>query len=589
VESPPSAPPVAPPVPPLQPLGGWAAGRGPPRANLKQRSCSEGRVVPPNGQPGGLRRRLSSSRAHELEAAAATSAAAAGASSSSSGGMHSLLARCGSEGRRCSEALLTMARSGVESLREASCSGSRRAPPEPHPALAGGRRGSTSKELLLRTLQGGGAAGSSSKEARLRASLTADADVEALMRTLRAEEGEVRELMLRQAAWEARHPLAATLVLVPEGKGLAWWDLLMLAFVALFSVLMPLDVAFGNLLDRSATVGGFMACLDVCFLIDFGLGFRTAYPHASARATLVKLPWMIAWHYLRSTIFWVDLTCALPFYLWIRFSGLSEIYWWIDLLKLTRILRLLKLPYLLGRNKKWQKLRLIVHPSVISLGAGLASLLYLLHLVGCVYVVVVRREVDDYLAMHSPLSADELHDEAANEWWPPRDFLGVGGSGDRAELTADTYLWAFWWALCMMVGEPFTPHTPAETAFSMVILLAGFLASAYVIGTCTTALSELSASTNFERQKRDYVDQYLRYRKIPTALRKHIAQFYQFAGFGAESERQLAELPATLQLQLDLVFHRDLFLQVPFFKSCTVAELMQVVPRIRREYAWPVT
>ena len=306
--------------------------------------------------------------------------------------------------------------------------------------------------------------------------------------------------------------------------------------------------------------------------------------HAGGR--LVKLPWMVAGHYLRSTMFWVDLMCALPFYLWLRFTTLT-LSWWIELLKLTRILRLLKLPYLLGRNKKWHKLRLIVHPSLISLGAGLASLLYLIHLVGCVYVVVVRREVDAYLASHGPATAEELHADAANDWWPPEHFIQVEGGGEHVELTAATYLWAYWWALCMMVGEPFTPQTPAEAAFSLVVLLAGFLASAYVIGMCTTALSELSASTNFERQKRDYVDQYLRYRKTPPALRKHIAQFYQFAGFGAESERQLAELPATLQLQLDLVFHRDLFLQVPFFKSCTVAELMQVVPRIRREYAWP--
>ena len=59
----------------------------------------------------------------------------------------------------------------------------------------------------------------------------------------------------------------------------------------------------------------------------------------------------------------------------------------------------------------------------------------------------------------------------------------------------------------------------------------------------------------------------------------------EFAGFD-ESEEMLAELPISLRLQLDLVLNRDLFLKVPFFKSCDTSFLTVMVPRIHREYTW---
>ena len=57
----------------------------------------------------------------------------------------------------------------------------------------------------------------------------------------------------------------------------------------------------------------------------------------------------------------------------------------------------------------------------------------------------------------------------------------------------------------------------------------------------------MSAAANMERQKRDNIDQYLRYKKIPPKLRKQIQQFYHFAGFD-ENEAILQDLPITLRL-----------------------------------------
>ena len=71
----------------------------------------------------------------------------------------------------------------------------------------------------------------------------------------------------------------------------------------------------------------------------------------------------------------------------------------------------------------------------------------------------------------------------------------------------------------------------------------------------------MSAASNLEQQKRDYIEQFLLRKQIPKSLRRQVAQFYEFAGFD-ESEEMLSELPISLRLQLDLVLNRDLFLKV---------------------------
>ena len=60
-----------------------------------------------------------------------------------------------------------------------------------------------------------------------------------------------------------------------------------------------------------------------------------------------------------------------------------------------------------------------------------------------------------------------------------------------------------------------------------------------------------------------------------------------FAGFDeGEHTKRLQGLPMTLRLQIDFVMNCRLFLQVPFFKGCDIAEITAIVPHIYQEFAW---
>jgi CRP-like cAMP-binding protein len=173
---------------------------------------------------------------------------------------------------------------------------------------------------------------------------------------------------------------------------------------------------------------------------------------------------------------------------------------------------------------------------------------------------------------------------------PPASCYTVEGTGTDAALVLFSrrlYLFSIYWLMCSVSGTNVpAPFTAIEMAFSLAVVLGGFLVTAYVIGTFTGALSHLSAASNMEHQKRDFIEQFLRRKQIPKPLRRQVAQFFEFSGFDDEATDTLSELPVSLRLQLDLVINRDLFLKVPFFKNCETSFLIVMVPRIHREYTW---
>ena len=285
------------------------------------------------------------------------------------------------------------------------------------------------------------------------------------------------------------------------------------------------------------------------------------------------------------------------------------------LFKLIRTIRLLKLPRLLEANPVFRRLRSRLSHSFQLLLSGQCFLLYVCHLFACLYIYISDYEMSDTLAslpeawggltlanataaaaanattVGAP-SAMSLEGRLTDAYWlPPTSVFHLERRDEFGAVLIEwdmtgTYFYALLWVMCAISGVGAAmPHTKLETFFSVVLVLGGFLVTAYVIGTFTTALSQMSAAANYEQQKRDYIDQFLRRKQIPKALRRQVAQFYEFAGFD-DMEEMLVALPISLRLQLDLVLNRDIILKVPFFRGCDTSCLIVMVPRIQREYVW---
>ena len=474
------------------------------------------------------------------------------------------------------------------------------------------------------------------REERLRLMVNEDPNVEALLMRIRRSEMQAINVREQETNWEAAHPLSSRLVLSP-GSGLkAWWDVAMLTLVLFSAITMPLDLAFD--LGKDSVLSVLFLLLDASFVLDFVLCFRIAFAAPDSQM-LIRQPSVILKRWLASW-FMLDFIAAIPLAsvdLMVTTLAPNARTGWVDALKLVRIVRILKLPRLLGTNPLWKRLRSQISNSYLQLTFGLSFLLYACHFCGCIYVVIARHELRALLDEHaaalglatsanltasatasaSSLAASSLTASAGSAaaafglpdtlqggWLPPpttwyADALPASSSSSSPPLPTagtslltirvrgwDMYVYSLVYALTALsgTGVPY-PHTGLEMGFTFLIELLGFLVTAYVIGTFTTALSQISAASNLEHQKRDYVDQFLQRKGIPKALRSQVAQFYEFAGFD-DSDAMLGELPISLRLQLDLVLNRDLFLKVPFFRNCETSFLIVMVPRIHRECSW---
>ena len=92
---------------------------------------------------------------------------------------------------------------------------------------------------------------------------------------------EERQRLQLQQDWEGSHPVLARLTPVPDSKLLEAWDLWILLLVIVFAILTPLDIAF----DLGSELDGLMVMLDICFILDFLVGFRKAFLEARGPST----------------------------------------------------------------------------------------------------------------------------------------------------------------------------------------------------------------------------------------------------------------------------------------------------------------
>lgn len=108
------------------------------------------------------------------------------------------------------------------------------------------------------------------------------------------------------------------------------------------------------------------------------------------------------------------------------------------------------MPRLLFYNMRWNLLKFKVSESVLKVLQGFALLVFVGHVTGCIYTVIVRHEVDDLLRRHTSLTnvwgSDLICDhsgtrcqlQTTSSWLPPPRFLSI--EDNELLLGHDLYL-----------------------------------------------------------------------------------------------------------------------------------------------------
>jgi hypothetical protein len=107
-----------------------------------------------------------------------------------------------------------------------------------------------------------------------------------------------------QKKWES-------MILTPKQKFKVYWDFLIIILSIINSIQIPIEFAFPEVFDEATTVQISDRIIDVLFIFDIFINFRTAYVD-SRTDELILNPNKIARNYFKGR-FWIDLVASLPF------------------------------------------------------------------------------------------------------------------------------------------------------------------------------------------------------------------------------------------------------------------------------------
>lgn len=362
----------------------------------------------------------------------------------------------------------------------------------------------------------------------------------------------------------------------------AVWDWIILALVIFTAIEIPFSVAFLMPLQKDReeeleekTKGDwsflkvtpllvFNLCVDLMFIIDIFINFRTTFIKLNTDE-VISNPKQIALHYLK-TWFVVDFVAAIPFEFMIT-TKVDSATTLFGLLKTARLLRLVRVARKLDRYSEYGFAVVILLTCLFTLIA---------HWLACIWHGIGYSEKRNDMGWIQELTKN----------------LNLNSNTTGPDLQT-RYITALYFTLSSLTSVGFgnvSPNTDAEKIFSVCVMIIGALMYASIFGNLTAIIQRLySRASRFHRDLR-VIEDFVRFYKIPKATKEELDEYFRHEWAytkGVDMETVLNRFPESLQADVCLHLHRNLFTECGAFKTASEGCLRALALRFKIRHYLP--
>jgi len=352
----------------------------------------------------------------------------------------------------------------------------------------------------------------------------------------------------------------------------AVWDWIVLLLVIFTAIEIPFSVAFlmalqddnGWTFIKVSPLLVFNLWVDLMFIIDIIINFRTTFIKTNTDE-VISNPKQIALHYLK-TWFVVDFVAAIPFEFMItpRVDSATTLF---GLLKSARLLRLVRVARKLDRYSEYGT-------AVVILLTGLFTLIA--HWLACIWHGIGDIEKSNEFGWIQELRKNlNLH------------YNSTGPS------IQTRYITSLYFTLSSLTSVGFgnvSPNTDAEKIFSVCVMIIGALMYASIFGNLTAIIQRLySRTSRFHRDLR-VIEDFVQFYKIPKSTKEELDEYFRHEWAytkGVDMETVLKRFPESLQADVCLYLHRNLFTECGAFKTASEGCLRALALRFKIRHYLP--
>jgi len=322
------------------------------------------------------------------------------------------------------------------------------------------------------------------------------------------------------------------------------WTLGVLLLVVFSTIIIPMEFAFPN---ETFTPDAIATIIDIIFIIDVVLSFRTAYTDANGEEVFDKES--IKRNYMK-TWFSIDLIACFPLELLVSLWNNQQNSAQKDDAKAKILLRLLKFPRLLRMGRLFKYLERMKYAGCWRIFRLILGLVIVAHWTACVFYALLQ----DEFTTHDGQTWD-LYVE---------DYNNRVGTGDQ-------YINALYAALSMLIGEGVDPNTPLQKMFAFAINIFGAVVMAIIIGNMSLVLQNKNAMSSIFSSKVDQVADCMRAMKVSPKLQEKVLGYYDYLWqrhrLVSTHHSFVDELSPCLQNEVNLDLNMDVIQKCGLFRS----------------------